>query len=140
MWQEAALFLVLTLLAYQDYREKKVNLFILLISGAAGTLAQAIAGQYTAGNLIAGIGVGAAVCLFSEVTRGKIGMGDGLVIVLCGIFLGFERNIMLCMAAIYLAGAAALLLFLMKKRGRNYRMPFVPFLWASYVVNLLWNM
>ena len=140
MWQEAALFLVLTLLAYQDYREKKVNLFILLISGAAGTLAQAIAGQYTAGNLIAGIGVGVAVCLFSGVTRGKIGMGDGLVIVLCGIFLGFERNIMLCMAAIYLAGAAALLLFLMKKRGRNYRMPFVPFLWVSYVVDLLWNM
>ncbi len=139
MWQEAVFFLVLTLLAYQDYREKKVNLIIILISGVAAAAAQAIAGQYTAGNLIAGIGVGAAVCLLSAVTKGKVGMGDGLVIVLGGVFLGFEQNFMLCMAALYLAGAAALFLFFMKKRGRNYRMPFVPFVWTAYVAGLLWK-
>lgn len=140
MWQEAAFFLVLTWLAYQDCREKRVNLCVIFISGAAALPVQVIAGRYTAVNLTAGIGVGVAVCLFSAVTKGKIGMGDGFVIILGGIFLGFEQNLALCMAALYFAGAAALFIFFIKKGGKNYRMPFVPFLWLAYVVNLLWNM
>ena len=137
MWQNLLLLLGLAALAYQDFKSRTVNLYLILTAGAAGCFLQAVFGQYTFCEVFTGMGIGAAVCLVSFLVKGSIGMGDGCVLILSGVYLGFEHNLELFLTAMYLSGMAALILLVMKKRGRKYRMPFVPFVLAAYVLNLL---
>lgn len=137
MWQKVVLLAILAALAYQDCRNRTVNLYAVLAAGVAGCFLQAVFRQYTVLEILAGMGIGAVICMASFLTKGSIGAGDGAVSILCGVYLGFEKNLELFLTAMYLAGIAALVLLVIKKRGRKYRMPFVPFLLGAYVLNLL---
>ena len=53
-----------------------------------------------------------------------------------GLFLGFWDNLALLVLASVLAGVSAVLLLLMKKRKKQDRIPFVPFVFVAYVCML----
>lgn len=81
---------------------------------------------------------GAAVGLFlwgvSKVTKGGIGEGDALVYAVTGIALGFWGNLELLVLSLFMASAVSLWLLAVKKRGRKYKIPFIPFTAAAYGV------
>ena len=88
-------------------------------------------------ELLLGAAVGFAMLGIGFLTREKIGYGDGAIVAVSGIFLGFTENLeMLCIALILLE-LMALFLIVVRKKGRRYRIPFCPFLLAGYLVILL---
>ena len=128
------LLLVLAGAAYEDLKEKRIHVFIPVGAAAIGLL---LWRQRTFGDVLLGMAVGVAVLLPAVLGRGSIGAGDGMILAACGIFLGFWANLTLLMTALMFAGMAALFLLVIKRKGRNYRMPFVPFLLAAYLFGLL---
>ena len=81
-----------------------------------------------------GISVGVFLYAVSRVSRGRVGTGDALVYVVTGMALGFIRNVELLAASLFLASIAALVLVIVRRVGRNYAMPFVPFTAAAFVI------
>lgn len=128
---------MLGLSAYKDYRNKKVSLYCVLLQGIVGVILHILFQERSLADILAGMGIGAVVLIMSWVSGGKIGLGDGMILVISGIFLGFWKNLELFMVALLFSGMWALFLLTVKKKGRNYRMPFLPFLLAAYLFMLI---
>lgn len=135
---EKIVFLMgLSFLSYQDYRKKEVSLALILLLGIFGMIFRLTDGKLQWASLLAGMSIGVIFMLLSFLTGGKIGVGDGLVLIVSGVYLGFWRNLSMCLIALSLAGLNGLLLLLMKRCKKEDTLPFFPFLLAGYVILLL---
>jgi leader peptidase (prepilin peptidase)/N-methyltransferase len=82
------------------------------------------------------VAIGVSVLIISLVTKGKIGSGDGVVLMITGMCLGFFDNLFLLLTAAFLSAIVGIFLLLIKKVNRNYEIPFIPFLFVSFVGGL----
>lgn len=60
-------------------------------------------------------------------------MGDALLMLVLGIYLGLEAALDVLLLALFLAAVWAGILLFVGKKGRNYAFPFVPFLLIGYM-------
>jgi|GEM_PF-1477077 len=88
-------------------------------------------------KLISGAVPGAVFWLLSRVSRGSVGSGDAVMILFMGILCGFETVLTVSMTALFLTAAAGLASVAAGKGGKNMTLPFLPFLLAGYVIDLL---
>ena len=83
-----------------------------------------------------GIAFGLAILLLSMLYREIIGAGDGLMLCVCGAYLGFVQVVMLFARAIFLAALWGLIQigkeYIREKRPEKAEMPFIPFLLVAY--------
>ena len=128
---------IASLMAYADWKEQKISLVMLLSGGAAGILVQLAFREQTAAEVICGAGIGGLVLMLALVSREAVGAGDGMILIVAGIILGVWGVLELLMTALLLTGIAALFLLVVKRKGRAYRLPFVPFLLAAYLLQLM---
>lgn len=72
--------------------------------------------------------------LLTWITRGAVGLGDGCMILVLGLFLNWEELMSVCMMSLCLSGLIGLLLLVGFRKKKNYEIPFVPFLLVSFVL------
>lgn len=137
MVQKTAMLCILTMAAYRDWKEKKVYVYGMLAAGTLGIVLHLLYRTPSLRDMFLGAGIGFGVLLLAVATGESIGIGDGMVLAVSGIFLGFRKNLELLLAALFLAGVVSLFLLTVKRKGRKYRLPFVPFLAAAYLLQLL---
>ncbi len=121
-----------------DMRNKKIPLWVIIIFAGLGVLLAIFAPAHSFGDLVAGVGGGVVLIMVSIITAGQIGMGDGLLFVVLGIFCG-SSNIGLLIYATLLCAVVAGVLFMTRQVKRNDRLPFVPFVLCVYIGQLLIN-
>lgn len=131
------LLLILAVAAYQDIQEMKINICLPIISAGLGIVWRLIIAHGTLYDIFLGSLTGVICLLISRITGDSVGIGDGLMLVVSGIFLGFWMNITILMLAFGVVGLVGLYMLVIKKKGRNYRMPFLPYLLAAYLCVLL---
>lgn len=125
---------LLLLTAIQDIRNKSISTWILL----SGLVLVVIGVPFTSSLslLDRGLGLltGLSVMGISKATGGKIGMGDGMLLCISGIGLGFWNNLELFAIGLFLAAIVSIVLLIMKKVNRKHSIPFVPFLFMGYLI------
>ena len=136
-WGRVLLLGALAFGAYQDGREKEIHIMLPVLAGVVGVILFAVRPQFTVRELAGGVGIGFAMLLITWISQGQIGAGDGMMVAVCGIFLGFWKNLELFFTALLLVALAALCLIIIKKRRRDYRVPFLPFVLAAYLLQLI---
>lgn len=81
---------------------------------------------------------GGCLCVFfllvNKITKGQIGSGDAFVFLMAGTELGVMKSIGLIYLSFLFAFFAAVFFFFIKKKGKYYEIPFVPFIALSYLV------
>lgn len=85
-----------------------------------------------------GIGFGLFI-LIVLVSRGGMGWGDVKLATLLGLVTGYPLVFVALLMAIIPGGLTAIVLLLLKIRGRKEPIPFGPFLSMSTIVTLLWG-
>lgn len=134
--------------AVPDLRTKKIPLWIPAVflpaalaadlffftAPAADLFPTSVSGRR---ELWAGAVPGAALLLLSFLSRGKVGEGDGICLVICGLFAGLTKTVLIAETALLSAAAAGAFLLLTKQRRPEDRLPFVPFLAAASTLVLL---
>jgi leader peptidase (prepilin peptidase)/N-methyltransferase len=118
----------------QDALKKKINLWIIISGGLLIGICVPFCGTFSFVNLIGGVLIGACVIGISIVTGGKIGIGDGLLLCVTGIGLGFWGNLELFGFALFLAAGLSIVLLIFRLADRKKSIPFVPFLFFGYVL------
>lgn len=88
-------------------------------------------------SMLGGIAVGAAVIILSLVSGGIIGIGDGLVLCVAGIYIGGINTMRLLLTGLFLSSLYALVLLFMHRKRRKDTIPFIPFLLAAYLILLI---
>ena len=119
---EVLLLGIFAVTAYRDWKEQMICVYVPLAAGIAGLVLHLMLPTQKLTDLLLGAGI-----------------GDGAMLMASGIFLGFWRNVELFLTALMLIVPAALFGLIVKHRRKDYRMPFLPFLFAAYVFQLGWR-
>ena len=119
--------------AYQDYRKRKINVYFLLTGGIIGLLFHLYSMEFGIIEILFGMGIGIMILVYGFLLGGGVGFADGMILIVSGIFLGFEKNLEVFIAGLFLVGITSLFLSVIKKKGRTYRIPFAPFLLVGYL-------
>lgn len=82
------------------------------------------------------VAVGIVLLFISFVTKGALGAGDGLFLMIAGILLGGTRIMEILGLGIFLSGFVSCVLLIFKKVSRKTALPFIPFLLLSYGIIL----
>lgn len=133
-------YLVMSLLiigAIMDLKYKKIHIAFTAAYFAVGIIFNILTDGHSLGSVIGGVIIGIILVLISIVTRGKVGIGDGLMVSVLGLYLGFWDNLFLLMTSLFLSAIFAVLLIIIKKEDRSYQIPFIPFLLIGFIGELI---
>lgn len=115
-----------------DFRKKEISLWLTAIVGLVGLVYSVWSGRDVSTVFLA-LGAGGFLLFLSVITHGEIGMGDGWILMVLGLFLDAEEIMETLCIGFLAAAAVSLILLVVLKKGRKTEIPFVPFLLLGYV-------
>lgn len=125
--------IMLFLCTIKDIKKKEIS-YIAVITGGIATLLIFLQWKdNSVWNQIGGSAVGIVMMAISKLSRGQIGMGDGIILIVTGMGLGMWNNISLLVYALFFAAVFSFTLMIGKKISKKDTIPFVPFLFLGYV-------
>lgn len=139
MWEIIRMIAVgifLLIEGFRDFRKRKISVLSVLIFAVLGIVLEIPEGITVWKEITAGIMVGAVVLGLAKITEGKIGVGDGWVLIVTGLFLGFRGNLFLFMAALFASAVVSIVLLLCGKADKKTQLPFVSFLFIGYMLTI----
>lgn len=143
--QEILLGIFLGGCAWTDGWRKEISLCWLglwLLVGGIGIVSFGSLEEFAA--KAGGVSIGAFLLAAAVLSRGQIGFGDGLVFLVCGLFLDFWENSFLLLGGLLLLLGRFAAEFFYRKIKRNTQkleeQPLMPYVFAAYIGGLLWNL
>ena len=126
---------------WQDIKERQIgNLY--LIVGAVGGLIICLLKIWIAGFIfeewVAALIPGVFLLISAKVWKEKIGLGDGLLLLVLGNFFRIGELWLILQVAAVLLIIFSILLLSSKKASKDCQIPFLPFLWIAHT--LLWGL
>lgn len=121
----------------EDVKQKKLTVLYILMFGVGGVFLHLVAPVCSIYSMLWGMLLGLMLILVSIVTRGSVGLGDGILLVVTGVYLGGSKNLELFMMGLLLAALWSLGLVIVKKKRGKEQIAFVPFLLISYLLMVL---
>lgn len=119
-----------------DFKYKEIPLWFSILGAIIGIIF-CFAEKRALGNVLLSCVPGVAALVFSRLTKEIMGYGDGIVLVVMGIYLSLEHLISIGITAFTIAGVAALILLVVFQKKGSYRIPFIPFLSMAYGIEYL---
>lgn len=116
-----------------DFKYKEIPLWFSVLGGILG-ICFCIKEERTVIEVVISCLPGIVAIGFSWITKEIMGYGDGIVLVVLGLYLSISEIMSLGMLAFGIAGIVALFMLVVLRKGRNYRIPFIPFLEIAYVI------
>lgn len=116
----------------EDLRNRKVLVNPILAFGIVGVCLHLYYRNLSIYSVLAGVFVGVILLLVGAIT-GKIGAGDGLVLLVSGIYLGFWDNARLLFHGLVFCGIWSAIQLLLRKKKRQDEIAFIPFLFLAYL-------
>jgi prepilin signal peptidase PulO-like enzyme (type II secretory pathway) len=126
----------LTINSITDIREKRISIIISLIFGAIGIIINIIFNQYNIISILLAMLLGFIMILISKVTKEAIGIGDGIILVVMGLFTGVYNNLLILLYGLILSSIVSCFFLITKKLDKKDKIPFIPYLLAGYIIIL----
>lgn len=135
--QSVLVLILLVVCAVEDLKRKEVTVTYILVFGIIGVLLHLFYPNCSVYSMLWGLLLGIAVMTVSVLSGGSIGMGDGILMTVTGVYLGGYQNLELFFIGVFLAGIWSLGLLVFKKKKRKEKIAFMPFLLVAYVFMLV---
>ena len=135
-WKFVVAALWLGVLSVADIRQMRVPIWLLTVGGIFMTIVSLIewqARERNASSLLWSLIPGIALILVAVATK-KAGSADGIVLLFLGFFDGLKVCMTSLMISLFAISVIALVLLGLKKVGRDFRLPYLPFLWIGYIL------
>lgn len=131
------IMLLLVFNSWKDIRKKEVSLWTILMFAVIGVIRSACVEGINVRRLAA-IGIGGMVVVLSVLSKGEVGMGDGLLLMAMGTVLSAKQLLGTLLIGLFCCCIWGLILLFLPKTGRKTEIPFVPFLLLGYVGGLIY--
>lgn len=130
----------LAVCAVQDLKAKEIKLRTLIFGGiiSAGlVIFGLLGGAITPVSTVCGLLPGTLVLLMSYASKGKIGVGDGIILCICGALTGGLCCIACLFYGLLLTALFSMILMAFRKLKFSGSLPFVPFLFFGTIIGLV---
>ena len=127
------LMIMIGICGIQDMLKKKRYLWLVIFGALFIIVCIPFCQSYGLLDRLAGFSIGAVIIVVSIATSGKIGLGDGILLCLTGVGLGFWSNLELFAIALTFAAIISIGLLTFRLADRKKAIPFVPFLFIAYL-------
>ena len=138
--QKIILLSLLSWCSWEDIKQKKLTILYIMMFGICGMFLHLLVPVCSIYSIIWGMLLGLALILVSMLTRGSVGLGDGILLAVTGVYLGGYKNLQLFMIGLLLAAFWSLVLVVVKKKNGKEEIAFVPFLLVSYLIMIFGGM
>lgn len=125
--------ILLLICGVQDMIKRKFNIIIIMIGALLAMICIPFCNTVSLHERFYGLGIGLCVLLISKVTEGKIGLGDGFILCVTGLGLGFWRNLEIFGIALFFAAVTSIILLTTRLADCKKSIPFVPFIMIAYI-------
>lgn len=143
-----AFLVYLAIESHRDIKEREISVKSTIWFVMIGMLQKA--GMYifqgidmTAGSavrsLLMALLPGVVLLLLGRITRQAVGYGDGLLLLVCGLYLGGKEAGVLFVTGLLVLFPISLVLLISGQAKRKTQLPFAPCLLAAYLLWLLLN-
>ena len=139
MIQEIGLCLFLGYFTYEDIKTRRLSGKGIFLFAIAGGIISVLFPAYRIGQILLGMGIGGGLLIMSLLSKGGIGVGDGIVVLISGIYLGVQENCFLLLLALLVSSLYSGFLWIGKKVDRKKKIPFIPFLLVGYIMRLVFG-
>ncbi|MCI9526736.1 MAG: hypothetical protein HFH37_07450 [Lachnospiraceae bacterium] len=123
---------LLSLCSLEDVKYRRLTVIYILMFGIVGVILHMFAPVCSIYSILWGMLLGIVLILISIATRGSLGLGDGILLVVTGVYLGGYGNLQLFLYGLLLSALCSLGLLVLKRKKRKDEIAFVPFLLLSY--------
>ena len=117
--------------SWKDIRKREVSLLATGIFAVIGII-NALWHGTIFWEWIGAVGFGTALIALSVVSKGAVGMGDGLVLAALGTVLTFGELLGVFMMGLLCCSVWGIILLILPRTGRKTEIPFVPFLLLGF--------
>lgn len=135
MWKVILIAIWLGILAFMDIRRRWVPVWLLAVSSIFVTCVSAYEiwqGSMGSVEILWGILPG-FMLLLTAVFSNKAGWADGVVLLLLGGMTGFRECTFSFILSMLAISVTSLTLLVIKRVGKNTKIPYLPFLWIGYL-------
>jgi len=103
--QNVVLLLLLIICAVEDFRRKEVTVTYILLFGTVGVVLHLFYPNCSVYSMLWGLLLGIGIMAVSLLSRGSIGMGDGILLTVTGVYLGGYENLELFLLGVIFCGS-----------------------------------
>ena len=128
---------VLIIEAVTDFKKKEVNIIFPILLAVAAVVMLFFSKDISLINAIIGIAEGLLLILISVLTKGQIGLGDGILLAACGLMLGGRDNLIMFFFACLSSAVVSALIMIIKKADKKTKIPFAPFMIPGFLIMVL---
>lgn len=126
------LIIILGVICVFDIKRKKIPVYMLIILAAAGIISNFTVGEFDIEKRIIAMLPGMIVLIVSMITKQQIGYGDGMIILIMGLYIDIDDILSIVLSSFLLSSIAAIILMTVFKKKKNFEMAFSPFLLIGY--------
>ena len=126
------LIIILGVICVFDIKRKKIPVYMLIVLAAAGIISNFTVGEFDIEKRIIAILPGMILLIVSMITKQQIGYGDGMIILIMGLYIDIDDILSIVLSSFLLSSIAAIILMTVFKKKKNFEMAFSPFLLIGY--------
>ncbi|ROR23669.1 leader peptidase (prepilin peptidase)/N-methyltransferase [Mobilisporobacter senegalensis] len=124
---------ILVISSIKDIKRRRISMSIIVPGIIILLICLPFRNNISIVNGLFGTIVGISMIGIGRLSRWQIGMGDGIVLILTGIGLGFWENAFLFLYALLLIFLFSVILLFLKKITKKTTLPFIPFIFLGYI-------
>ncbi|WMJ80847.1 prepilin peptidase [Clostridium sp. MB40-C1] len=109
-----------------------------IVAGIVFILINCIRGYYVSTYIIGGLIGGGFIAFIILITKG-MGWGDAEICLLCGLYLGWQKTILMIFLAVVLGAIIGVLLIITKKKSRKDYIPFGPYIAIGAFISMIYG-
>ena len=126
------LIIILGVICVFDIKRKKIPVYMLIVLAAAGIISNFTVGEFDIEKRIIAMLPGMILLIVSMITKQQIGYGDGMIILIMGLYIDIDDILSIVLSSFLLSSIAAIILMTVFKKKKNFEMAFSPFLLIGF--------
>lgn len=133
-FEKMIFFAILILCSIRDVRKREISGVFVAAGILCGLFYQIVRKEASFQNIFIGCLPGISLMALAILTEGKVGFGDGLVVLMGGMYFDFFDILWWIFVSFFLCACFGGILIVLKKGNRKSELPFVPFLTVVAII------
>lgn len=120
--------------AITDLKSKTIPIWWTVVFGISAMIYQIFWKKQKLEAILFSMIIGVTLLVAAKISNQRIGYGDGIIFLILGLWIGFWDGISLLFFSLILSSIISVYLVIVRRKGRDYRIPFIPFVTAAYII------